>query len=329
MAVDNSQTHRTTPASVLVCTRNRPQDLEFALPTIMAQDYPDFEVVLIDQSTNDDSERFVRDHFGNDPRLRYIRTKTVGLSIARNMALAEARHDICAFTDDDCEVPPNWLCNIVATYTRHPDTHILFSPVHVPADLMSKPDLHFPSLYFKDDRVLRPREIFGMGANMSMRKSFWEITGPFDPMLGPGAPLPGSDEHDWLYRAHLAGAVIRLEPKNSILHRSWRENALWFSLTRTYAYGDAAFAMKHLRCGDLSVVPMILHKLCYIGARGLLRICQFNPGWRYEMNYVTGYWQGLWGSLAYKVDHKTRLFVRETPPTASSGYSSGTARSTT
>src|SRR5688500_108771 len=105
MAVEATQNtqNQTTPASVLVCTRNRPQDLEFALPTSMAQAYPNFEVVLIDQSTNDDTERLVRKLCGSDPRVRYIRTNTVGLSIARNMALTEARYDICAFTDDDCE----------------------------------------------------------------------------------------------------------------------------------------------------------------------------------------------------------------------------------
>lgn len=326
MAVEVMQKH-TTPASVLICTRNRPQDLEFALPTILAQDYPNFEIVLIDQSTNDDTEHLVRKLCGSDPRLRYIRTSTVGLSIARNMALTEAKHDICAFTDDDCEVPANWLSNVVATYARYPDIHILFSPVHVPKDLMNQPGLRFPSLYFEDSRVLRYKEIYGMGANMSMRKSFWEVTGPFDPMLGPGAPLPGSDEHDWLYRAHLAGAVIRLEPKNAILHRAYREEEKWNSLTRTYAYGDAAFAMKHLRCGDLSVLPMMFHRLFYIGGRGVLRFFQRNPGWRYEYNYAAGYWQGLWGSLAYKVDHHTRLFVRETPPAASGDFSSGVAKS--
>jgi hypothetical protein len=181
---------------------------------------------------------------------------------------------------------------------------------------MNRPGLRFPSLYFTDSRVLRYKEIYGMGANMSMRKSFWEVAGPFDPMLGPGAPLPGSDEHDWLYRAHLAGAVIRLEPTNAILHRAYREEEKWNGLTRTYAYGDGAFAMKHLRCGDFSVLPMMCQRIFYIGARGVLRFLQRNSGWRYEYNYVLGYWQGLWGSLAYRVDHQTRLFVRETPPAA-------------
>jgi glycosyltransferase involved in cell wall biosynthesis len=298
-----------SPISVLICTRNRPDDLVQALPGVLAQTYPDYEVVLVDQSTNDESERRVLAAHGGDRRLRYVRTATVGLSIARNIALSEARYEICAFTDDDCVVHSEWLNSIAMTYGRNPDTHVLFSPVHIPRDLLGKPELRFTCLYFSDSRVLRRFEIFGMGANMSMRKSFWRNVGPFDAMLGPGTSMPGSDEHDWLYRAHRLHANIRLEPTNAIEHRAWRTSEEWMRLTDTYAYGDGAFAMKHLRCGDAAVIPMMAQRLLYIGARGILRTVQHRDA-RYEFHYVRGYWKGLWGSLQYRVDKRARLFAQ-------------------
>jgi glycosyltransferase involved in cell wall biosynthesis len=297
-----------SPISVLICTRNRPDDLVHALPGVFAQSYEDYEIVLVDQSTNDESERRVLSAYGGDPRLRYIRTPTVGLSIARNIALSEARNEICAFTDDDCDVPSCWVTGVAAAYAEHPDTDVLFSPVHIPPDLLGKDDLRFPCLYFNDSRVLRRYEIFGMGANMSMRKSFWERVGPFDPMLGPGACMPGSDEHDWLYRAHRLRASIRLDPGNPIEHRAWRSSDQWMRLTDTYAFGDGAFAMKHLRCGDAAALPMVARRIFYIGARGLLRVAQRKDA-RYEFHYVRGYWKGLWGSLRYSVDKEARLFI--------------------
>lgn len=151
-----------------------------------------------------------------------------------------------------------------------------------------------------------------MGANMSLRKSFWEKVGPFDAMMGAGAPIPGAEEHDWLYRAHRYGAVIRLQSGNAIEHRAYRTRDEWLRITRKYSYADAAFAMKHLRCGDLGLLSTVAHHLFYIGARGVLRILQRNPGWTYEYNYVRGYWSGLWGSLRYAVDKQNRLFR---PPT--------------
>lgn len=295
--------------SILICTRNRPEDLALALPGILAQNYPDYEVILIDQSTDDRSAHWTEQHFPDHSRLRYIRTQTVGLSIARNLALTEARNELCAFTDDDTEVPPDWLQNIAVAFAAYPDAGVIFSPVHAPPDLMGTPGLRFPSFYFDEARPLRYKEIYGMGANMALRKSTWQKAGQFDALLGPGAPLPGSDEHDWLYRVHLSGAGVRLNPDNPIIHRAFRKEAEWNGLTQKYAYGDAAFAMKHLRCGDLSVLPMIAHRLFYLGARGLLRIAQRDPGWRYECNYVRGYWTGLWGSLSYPIDRRSRLFL--------------------
>lgn len=297
--------------SVLICTRNRPEDIFQTLPGVMAQDYPHYEVVLVDQSTNDETEQGVQARYGEDARLRYIRTPTTGLSISRNLALTEACHEICAFTDDDTDVPPQWLSNIAATFAQYPETHILFSPVHIPPSMrhMQENGVYFPCFYFDDARVLRRGEVFGMGANMAMRKSFWQRVGPFDGMMGAGAPLPGAEEHDWLYRAHRQEAVIRLEPRNAIDHRAFRAREEWFGITRKYSYADAAFAMKHLRCGDLGLLRTVAHSLFYIGARGCLRVLQRNPGWRYEYNYVRGYWAGLWGSLKLKVDKQARLFV--------------------
>lgn len=304
------------PVSVLVCTRNRPDDIAAALPCLLMQDYPDYEVIVIDQSTQDDTARLVAASYGGEPRLRYVRAGTAGLSNARNMALAQASHALCAFTDDDCQAPPQWVRNLAGTFRRFPETAVLFSPVHIPPDLLGKQNAHFPCLYFQEPRVLRRGEIFGMGANMALRKSVWERVGPFDPLLGAGAPMPGAEEHDWLYRAHRAGAQIRLEPSNALLHRAWRTDAEWIGVAGAYARGDAAFVVKHLRCGDPGVIPQMLRALFYMGARGLYRSLRLSGG-RYEWHYLRGYWQGIWGSMRYPVDRRTRLFrIPEEPCTA-------------
>jgi glycosyltransferase involved in cell wall biosynthesis len=297
------------PISVLICTRNRPDDIVQVMPHIMSQDYPDYEVVIIDQSSDNSSEDRVKAAYGHDPRLRYIRPGTVGLSIARNQAMAEARHELCACTDDDVEVPTNWLTKIAATFAAHPDTDVLYCPVHIPKDGIGKQGEYYACLYFTEDRLLNKGEIFGMGANMALRKSFFYKVGQFDAMLGAGAPLPGSDEHDWLYRAHLAGGVIRLNAKNPIDHRAMRTYEQWLRVNYLVAYGDAAFAMKHLRCGDLHMLYKIGHRLAYMGAKTCLRYLQRDPNRRFDTVYTWRYWLGIWGSLKYPVDRKSRLFV--------------------
>jgi glycosyltransferase involved in cell wall biosynthesis len=279
------------------------------MPHIMNQEYPNYEVVIIDQSSDNVSEERIKSSYGHDPRLRYIRPGTAGLSIARNNALAEARHDICAFTDDDVEVPRNWLSKIASTFDAYPDTDVLFGPVHVPPQGRGKKDEYYACLYFEEARVLNKGEIFGMGANMTLRKSFFEKVGPFDAFLGPGALLPGSDEHDWLYRAHVARGVIRLDPHNPIDHRAARTFDQWLKLTYLYAYGDAAFATKHLRCGDLQMVYRLSHRLLYKLAKACQLSIQRDKHRAFDKTYLRRYWLGIWGSLKYPIDRKTRLYV--------------------
>jgi glycosyltransferase involved in cell wall biosynthesis len=308
------------PISVMICSRNRPDDIVQVMPHIMAQDYPNYEVIIIDQSSDDLSEQRVKSQYGNDPRLRYIRPGTVGLSIARNQALAEARHEICAFTDDDVEVPTDWLTKCNLAFNKHPDTDVLFSPVLVPHDRDQSLDQYFACLDFHEARVLNKGELFGMGANMMLRKSFFEKVGPFDALLGAGAPLPGSDEHDWLYRAHRIGGVIRLDPTNSIEHRAPRTFEQWLRVHYLCAFGDAAFAVKHLRCGDLKMLHVIIHRLLLGGARTVVKYVQRRQ-YRFDAVYLKRYWLGIWGSLSYVVDRSTRLFISPDQVRASNGIS--------
>ena len=297
-----------TPISVLICTRNRPDDIILVMPNIMSQDHPNYEVIIVDQSTDDVSEERIKANYGTDPRLRYIRPGTVGLSIARNQALAEARHEICAFTDDDVEVPLDWLSKIDHAFATYPETDVLFAPVLVPKDHRQRTDLHFACLPFEEARVLNKGELFGMGANMALRKSFFAKVGQFDACLGAGAPLPGSDEHDWLYRAHLIDGVIRLDPTNAIEHRAPRTAEQWLRLNYLVAFGDAAFAVKHLRCGDLKMLILILHRLAYMGARTMMKFIR-RRYWYCDSVYFKRYWLGIWGGRKYRIDRATRLFI--------------------
>ena len=109
-----------TPVSVVLCTRERPADLAGALASIVALDYRNFEVVVVDNAPTSDSTERVVNALG-DPRVRRIVEPVPGLSSARNAGLQAARHEIVAFTDDDVVVDRNWLHCIARGFARHPD----------------------------------------------------------------------------------------------------------------------------------------------------------------------------------------------------------------
>src|SRR5687768_11128779 len=75
--------------SVVVCTRNRGESIVSTLETLLANDYANFEVVVVDQSTDDLTEQ-VMPRFLKDKRLRYFRSTTKGLGRARNIGMGKA-----------------------------------------------------------------------------------------------------------------------------------------------------------------------------------------------------------------------------------------------
>jgi glycosyltransferase involved in cell wall biosynthesis len=293
-------------ASVLICTRNRPNDIGALLPEVFKQDYPDFEVVLIDQSDNDATEEIVKSRYADEPRLRYIRSPEVGLTRARNMALRNASNELCAFTDDDTRLPIDWLSTVVRILLENPGTGVLFGPVRAPAEHAGR-GIHTPCYPFTKPHVLRRGEVMGMAANMAMRKSAWQQNGPFDEHLGPGGSFPGGEEFDWLYRAVGKGIEVRLDPAHAIEHRAFRTKEEWTKVMLAYGTGDAACFMKHLRCGDLSILPTLIGQPLQYFKRMVARMLRRVD--HSEQFYLRGYLRGLRATWKLRVDKTTRLYI--------------------
>src|SRR5581483_8713861 len=293
--------------SVLIATRNRPDDLVPCLRTVLALDYADYEVVVLDQSTSDASERAVREAFGAEERLRYLRSETVGKSVALNLLIEAACGELLALTDDDTVVPPDWLTAIETAFQEVPEADILFGQVHADSKNSCLPDAHIPALYFQERRWLKHGEVAGMGANMAMRREIALRTGRFDTLMGPGTELYAAEEGDFIYRAQKAGARILLEPSVKLVHLAWRPSDEWSRVLFYYGTGDAAFALKHVRCRDWRMIGPLVCRAGYIFARLCYRLLCRRP--HQEEHYLRGYWNGVKQSLRYRIDPRTRLFV--------------------
>jgi glycosyltransferase involved in cell wall biosynthesis len=106
--------------AVLIPTLNRPHDLEIAVRTLLAQTVLPHELIIIDQSLSDESERRVRALFENSAAavaLRYTRDTTIkSLAIARNVALDQNRCEIFLFLDDDVELEQDFIERLMEGY---------------------------------------------------------------------------------------------------------------------------------------------------------------------------------------------------------------------
>lgn len=91
--------------SVVVCSYNGAAMLRGCLRSLMAVDYPDYEVILVDDGSSDATAE-IADEF---PQVVYHRQENRGLSVARNVGAELASGEIIVYTDSDCEADRDWL----------------------------------------------------------------------------------------------------------------------------------------------------------------------------------------------------------------------------
>jgi len=96
---------RTPMVSIVICAYNAEPTIRACLESLTRLDYPNFEVVIVDDGSCDRTAEIALDF----AQLRLIRQPNRGLGIARNVGASAARGEIIAYTDSDCVVDPHWL----------------------------------------------------------------------------------------------------------------------------------------------------------------------------------------------------------------------------
>jgi glycosyltransferase involved in cell wall biosynthesis len=248
-----------TAISALVCTRNRGALIVDTLASILANTHPDFELVVIDQSTNDESEIAARPLMA-DSRLRYVRSSASGKGRALNLGLNETRAPIVAITDDDCTVPANWLEMYLPIFAARAKVAVVFCNVEAAKHDETKG--YIPACVATSDKVLsNVIDLCGsrsMGAGIAVRRSMMKKIGGFDAMLGPGGPMSDADDYDIKYRAVLMGYEVYESAAFEVLHFGFRTWGQGKEMARRNYTGIGAACSKPLKCGRIHflVVPV-------------------------------------------------------------------------
>ena len=85
--------------SVICPVFNKEKELKETIESVLSQDYQDFELILIENGSTDNSLSVI--HSFNDPRIKLIQTNQIGPGAARNVGVAQAKNDWLAFLDAD------------------------------------------------------------------------------------------------------------------------------------------------------------------------------------------------------------------------------------
>ncbi|HYG62805.1 MAG TPA: glycosyltransferase, partial [Thermoanaerobaculia bacterium] len=308
------------PISIVVATRDRPEDLRRCLASLVAQESPrPVEIVVVDNHPGSGQTPPVVAEF---PGVVLVSETRAGLSYARNRGFLVSRGEILVTTDDDVVVPPGWLEALLAPFARA-DVAAVTGNV-LPLELETGSQRLFEAYgglgrgyrrreYGRDffDRFRRavPTWELGATANAAFRASLFADPriGLLDEALGAGMP-PGVGEDTLLfYRLLKEGHTLIYEPSAWVWHRHRADDRAFRRQIFAYSKGHVAYHLTTLlRDGDPRALVRLLFELPRAHASRILRRLLGKSPYPVSM-ILLEIWGNLLGPLALL---QARLRVR-------------------
>jgi hypothetical protein len=223
--------------SVVVCTYNGGRTLEECLRSLEALAYPDYEVIVVDDGSTDDTRTIV----ARFPAVRAIHQENRGLSEARNVGWQAADGAIVAYTDSDCFAEPDWLTHLVDQLERSGAAAVggpNLSPADGPFAACVAASPGQPTHVLVDDQTAEHVP----GCNMALRRTALEAINGFDPQF-----RTAGDDVDVCWRLQHEGYSITFAPGAIVWHH--RRPSVRRYLAQQAGYG-AAEGLLHFKHPD-------------------------------------------------------------------------------
>jgi glycosyltransferase involved in cell wall biosynthesis len=260
--------------SVIVATRDHPEYLAQCLNSLLALQYPCFEIIVVDNAPSTSATAdFIQQIYSNEPKIKYVLETCSGLSSARNCGLKFAKGEILAFTDDDVVVDPYWLVELAKAFNCS-DNIACVTGLVLPLELGTKSQIWFEefggltkgftrrifdSKANYPDIPLYPFAAgqFGTGANMAFTSAFLRSRGGFDTALGTGTRTGGGEDLAAFFEVIRSGYRLVYEPAALLYHLHRREYAQLRKQIYYYGVGLMAFLTKIVLENPLSLFDLI------------------------------------------------------------------------
>lgn len=224
--------NRKTPwpkVSVVVCCYNAASTLDECLQSLGQLNYPDYEVIVIDDGSKDNTHLIAEKH-----EMRCIRVPNGGLSKARNLGIEASKGEIVAFIDSDAYADPDWLYYLVSALDEHEASA-------VGGPNLSPPQDHFiaqcidqspgnPTAVLIDNE--RAEHI--PGCNMAYRKDVFDVAGKFD-----AQHRAAGDDVDLCWRILVTNGKIVYHPSAVVWHHRRPTLRGYLRQQKGYGYAEA------------------------------------------------------------------------------------------
>lgn len=177
------------PVSIIICAKNEDANLKQNLPKILAQDYPNFEVIVVDDNSEDGTTEYLFFLAQKEPRLKRTKTGTgnpmmAGKKFALTLGLKAAANEIVVLTDADCyPATDQWLKGIMHGYGNDKEIVLGYGAYEKQPGYLNKRIRYETVLsainYFSFALAKLP--YMGVGRNLSYKKQlFFDNNGFFE-----------------------------------------------------------------------------------------------------------------------------------------------------
>ncbi|MCC6460200.1 MAG: glycosyltransferase [Saprospiraceae bacterium] len=235
------------PVSVLICARNEARNLALHLPAILEQVYPEFEVLVLDDDSSDETPAVLQRLQARYAHLRVLRLSpktTAGKKAILARGIAEARFGQLVFTDADCRpAGPDWLRHLAAGLANA-DIVLGYGPCAPAPGWLNRwsrfETVHTAMLYFS--AALAGQPYMGVGRNLAWRREVFVRSGGFASHAGLAS---GDDDLLVNAAANNQNTAVCLAPGSfmySAGKTSWRE---WWQQKQRHLSAGKLYRLRH------------------------------------------------------------------------------------
>lgn len=242
-------TNPSVGVSVIVCAHDEEENLRELIPVLLAQDHPNYEVIIVNDRSNDGTYDMLLKLGIEDPKLRMVSVRETpkhmnGKKFALTMGIKAAKHEWVLLTDADCRPGTGWVSGMARNFTVDKNIVIGFSPYEKHDGVLNS-FIRFESFitaiqYF--GFAIHGRPYMGVGRNLAYRRNLFLESKGFNDHMN----ITGGDD-DLFVNRHATAASVGIATGSNVVVRSvpkktWREffdqKVRHLSVGKRYKAGD-------------------------------------------------------------------------------------------
>ena len=266
--------------SVIVCSYNGARTLEECLSHLERLDYPDYEIIVVNDGSTDATAAIAGRH-----RVRLMAMPNAGLSAARNVGLAAATGELVSYIDDDAFPDRHWLTYLAAAFEGN-DFAGLGGPNLLPPNSkrVATCVAHSPggpTHVLLSDRIAEHIP----GCNMAFRRERLVAIGGFDAQF-----RVAGDDVDVCWRLQQRGWQLGFAPAAVVWHHRRNSIAAYWKQQRHYGIAESMLARKWPEKYNMA------GQLTWMGRL-------YGPGVGALMGFRQRVYHGIWGDAPFQSAH--------------------------